>query len=191
MEPLSLFRYTLCFLTRGDEVLMLLRQKAPNRGLWNGVGGRIEVGEDPRDCILREVYEETGFRLNSARFAGLLTWEGFEIPNGGLFLFTAEAPRGEPGQCSEGTLAWKPRAWVCSSPEVVSNIHRFAPSILRQEPPQTFHFVYQSGQILQHETRPLPAELARLFADERSDRPVVAKPRVEGFPSGPARNMNA
>jgi 8-oxo-dGTP diphosphatase len=140
-------------------VLMLLRQKAPNQGLWNGVGGRIEPGEDPRLCCLREVQEETGYQLSEVRFAGLLTWEGFEIPNGGLYLFTAEAPGTDPGACSEGTLAWKPRAWVYSSPEVVSNIHVFAPSILRLDPPHTFHFVYQAGRILQYERRPVPAEM--------------------------------
>lgn len=155
--PFSI-RFTLCFLTRGDQVLMLLRQKAPNRGLWNGVGGRIEPGEHPRACVLREVREETGYPLSDARFAGLLTWEGFEIPAGGLYLFTAQAPDGEPAVCSEGQLAWKPRAWVCSSPDVVSNIHIVAPVILRQEPPQVFHFVYRAGQIERHHVGSVPAQ---------------------------------
>ena len=157
VTPFSI-RYTLCFLTRGDQVLMLLRDKAPNRGLWNGVGGRIEPGEHPRACVLREVREETGYSLSDARFAGLLTWEGFEIPAGGLYLFTAQAPNGEPAACSEGQLAWKPRAWVCSSPDVVSNIHIVAPVILRQEPPQVFHFVYRAGQIERHQVGPVPVQ---------------------------------
>ena len=159
MEALPVFRYTLCFLTRLDRVLMLLRQKAPNQGLWNGVGGRIETGEDPRSGCLREVREETGYQLADVRFAGLLTWEGFEIPNGGLYLFTAEAPAGEPGPCNEGPLAWKPNDWLYSSPEVVSNIPIFAPTILRLEPPLTFHFVYHSGHIMHYEMRPVPAQL--------------------------------
>ena len=169
---MPVFRYTLCFLTRADTVLMLLRQKAPNQGLWNGVGGRIEPDENPNDCILREVREETGYQLEHARFAGLLTWEGFEIPNGGLYLFTAEAPQGEPGLCSEGQLAWKPRDWVCSSPEVVSNIHVFAPAILRLEPPQTYHFIYRDGQILHYEIRPVPAQMLASFQSNggRADR---------------------
>lgn len=166
MEALPQFRYTLCFLTRGDQVLMLHRQKTPNQGLWNGVGGRIEPGEDPRDCILREVREETGFQLTSARFAGLLTWEGFEIANGGLYVFTAEAPPGEPGPCSEGQLAWKSRAWVCSAPEVVSNIHVFGPAVLRGDLPQVHHFVYRDGLIQAYEQRPLPASFQAWAAQE-------------------------
>ena len=46
-------RYTLCFLTRGDDILMLKRNHAPNRGLWNGVGGKIGPGETPVDAIGR------------------------------------------------------------------------------------------------------------------------------------------
>jgi len=86
--------YNLCFLTRRDQVLMLLRNKPPNRGLWNGVGGHIEPGEDPLDSVLREVREETGYVLASARFCGLLTWEGYEIPAAGLYIYTAPAPDG-------------------------------------------------------------------------------------------------
>ena len=42
---------------------MLHRRRPPNQGLWNGVGGRIEAGEPPLAACLREVQEETGYRL--------------------------------------------------------------------------------------------------------------------------------
>jgi 8-oxo-dGTP diphosphatase len=150
--------YTLCFLTRGDAVLMLHRAKAPNRGLWNGVGGRIEAGESPAACILREIEEETGYRLARTEFRGILTWEGFEVPAGGLYLFTAEAPEGEPVGSSEGLLAWKPRAWVFSSAEVVSNIPLFAPLVLGEAPAQTYHFIYDRGLLVGHRFSPLLIE---------------------------------
>jgi 8-oxo-dGTP diphosphatase len=144
-------RYTLCFITRGQEVLMLHRRKPPNQGLWNGVGGHLEPGETPRASILREVHEETGFRLSEVRFAGLLTWEGFEIPNGRVYLFTAQVcPGEEPRACDEGILAWKPREWVLSAGEVVSNIHRFGPEVLGGFLPRVHHFVYDQGEIVQY-----------------------------------------
>jgi 8-oxo-dGTP diphosphatase len=148
MNALPDLRYTLCFLTRGDLVLMLHRHRPPNQGLWNGVGGRLEPGESPRACVLREVREETGFALGDAAFRGLLTWDGFEIPPGGLYIFTAEAPAGEPERCSEGELAWMPRAWVFSAPEVVSNIHIFGPPVLGGAAPCRYHFSYRDGRIV-------------------------------------------
>ena len=134
------FDYTLCFLTRADRVLMLHRRRPPNRGLWNGVGGHIEAGEAPLAACLREVREETGYRLASARFAGVLTWRGFEVPDGGLYVFTAAAPPDEPGACAEGVLRWQALPWVLSSPEVVSNIVYFAPQVLAGAPPRRHHF---------------------------------------------------
>ena len=54
-------KFTVCFLFRNEDILMLLRNKPPNQGLWNGVGGHIELGESPYESCLREVKEEAGF----------------------------------------------------------------------------------------------------------------------------------
>ena len=147
--------YTLCFLTRPGEILLLLRNKPPNRGLWNGVGGHIEPGETPLDACLREVAEETGYRLTGARYAGLLTWEGFEIPPGGLHLFVAPAPAGDPVACAEGRLQWQPTDWACQAPEVVSNLHVVLPHILNGAPAQEYHFRYRNGEVADTVIRPL------------------------------------
>jgi 8-oxo-dGTP diphosphatase len=160
MTSLASLRYTLCFITRGEDVLMLHRAKPPNQGLWNGVGGHLEPGETPRACILREIGEETGLEVEQVRFAGLLTWEGFEIPSGGLYIFTAQVSgSAEPKECNEGILAWKPRAWVFSAVEVVSNIHRFGPEVLGGAPPRLHHFVYRDGGIIHYAPGPLSPDL--------------------------------
>lgn len=158
IDPASL-RFTLCFLTCRKQVLMLQRRKSPNQGMWNGVGGHIETGETPLASCLREVKEETGYRLETAHFAGLLTWRGFEIADGGLYLFTAAVDSDQFTPTPEGTLAWKPYDWVCSNPGVVSNIHVFAPHILNGAPPQVYHFEYQGGLIHSQAVLPLPAWL--------------------------------
>jgi 8-oxo-dGTP diphosphatase len=150
--------YTLCFLTRGETILMLRRLNPPNQGLWNGVGGRLESGESPRASVIREVREETGYHRDDVIFCGILTWDGFETPPGGLYIYTAAAPSGEPGLCPEGQLAWKPRDWVFSSPEVVSNIHIFGPLALNGCTPQRYHFSYQSGRIVHYQMLPLSGD---------------------------------
>ena len=43
-----------------------------NKGKWIGVGGKFEAGEAPEECLLREVMEETGLKLTSYRYRGLL-----------------------------------------------------------------------------------------------------------------------
>ncbi len=160
MDAASLV-YTLCFLQRGEQILMLHRRRPPNQGLWNGIGGRIEPGETPRQSMLREIREESGYALQEVHFAGVLTWEGFEIPPGGLYIFTAQAPAGDPVANDEGELAWKDRAWVFSSPEVVSNIHRFGPCVVRGDALLEHHFVYRDGEILAYRCYDLPEEFLR------------------------------
>jgi 8-oxo-dGTP pyrophosphatase MutT (NUDIX family) len=76
MVPPSLL-FTVCFLTRGEQVLLLHRSSPPNRGLWNGVGGHIEPGERPLASALREVREETGYKPGS-----LVALPGFYAANG-------------------------------------------------------------------------------------------------------------
>lgn len=153
---ISDLRFTVCFLTFGDQLLMLKRNKAPNKGLWNGVGGHIENGESPMASCLREVYEETGYRLPESHFCGLLTWRGYEIADGGLYLFTAPVSTPAFVPTNEGELAWKRRDWVFSSPETVSNIHYFGPKILNGAPICTYHFDYSDGNIQHYEILPLP-----------------------------------
>jgi len=147
--------YTLCFLTRGDAVLMLRRRRPPNQGLWNGVGGKIEAGETPLAACVREVREETGFQLDTARFAALVSWTGFEAPDGELCVFIAQAPEGEPAPCDEGELAWQRRDWVLACPQVVSNIHRFGPEVFAGLPPRRHRFTYRDGVIVGYEALPL------------------------------------
>ena len=45
---------------------MLLGNRPPNAGLWNGFGGKISPGETPLDCVRREVLEEAGIDLRES-----------------------------------------------------------------------------------------------------------------------------
>ena len=111
---------TLCYITRGDEVLMLHRVKKKNdvnKDKWIGIGGKFEDQESPDECLLREAMEETGLRLTSWRCRGVVTflsdcWEGEY-----MYLFTADGFEGELKVCDEGDLQWVPRAFLDELPK--------------------------------------------------------------------------
>ena len=55
-------------LTRdGDVLLTQMSSRTRIEGRWTLPGGGIDHGEDPRDALRREVYEETGLRVDPGR----------------------------------------------------------------------------------------------------------------------------
>ena len=100
---------TLCYIERGDEYLMLHRVKKENdinRDKWIGLGGKFEEDESPEECLLREVYEESGLRLTSWRYRGIVTFVNTKCSSEFMHLFTADAFEGTVGPCDEGELEW-------------------------------------------------------------------------------------
>ena len=53
-----------------DEVLLIRRGKAPQKGLWSLPGGALELGESLDQAVRREVLEETGLEVRVLEFAG-------------------------------------------------------------------------------------------------------------------------
>lgn len=109
----------LCYVTRGDEVLMLHRTKKKgdmNHDKWLGIGGKIEAGESPDEALLREAKEETGLTLTSWRFRGIVTFvsDGYTEY---MYLFTADGFSGHLRDCDEGQLQWVSRAFVDALPK--------------------------------------------------------------------------
>lgn len=67
--------YTLCFLKRGEEVLLGLKTRGLGKGLWNGFGGKIEGDETTVECVKREIEEECGVRVENPNYIGFVAYE--------------------------------------------------------------------------------------------------------------------
>ena len=109
---------TLCYLERkgadGEpEVLLLHRVKKKNdlnHDKWIGIGGKFEEGESPEDCLLREAREETGLKLTSWQYRGIVTFITTDLAETeSMHLFTTDGLEGTLSDCDEGTLEWVPK----------------------------------------------------------------------------------
>ena len=116
---------TLCYIENNNKYLMLHRIKKEHdqsHGKWLGIGGKFEDKESPEECLLREVYEETGLTLTSYRLRGIVTFISDIWETEYMFLYTADGYDGmllteTDGSltpvidgvrtpCSEGVLKW-------------------------------------------------------------------------------------
>lgn len=87
---------TLVYLLRDDEVLLHRRVKAPNRGLWVAPGGKLEEGESPSECAVREMREETGLTILEPALRGIMTEVSPRADYQWLtFIFAAAAASGD------------------------------------------------------------------------------------------------
>ena len=111
---------TLCYVTRGDQVLMLHRVKKKNdinHDKWIGIGGKFEAGESPDECLLREAKEETGLTLTNWKCRGVVTFLSDEAEGEFMYLFTADGFEGELTECDEGDLQWVSREFLNGLPK--------------------------------------------------------------------------
>ena len=82
------------------------KENDANHDKWIGIGGGIEPGESPEECLLREVKEETGLTLTAYRCRGVIDFFSDRWENEVMHLFTATGFEGDIIDCDEGVLEW-------------------------------------------------------------------------------------
>ncbi len=102
---------TLGYLVADGRVLLVHRGREGDvhSGKWNGLGGKLEPDEDIYACLCRELREEAGITVTSARLRGTVSWPGFGV--GGEdwfgFIFVVDAWEGSlPDHNADGPLVW-------------------------------------------------------------------------------------
>ena len=142
---------TLCYIEKDNQVLMLHRTKKsidPNGGKWIGVGGKLEQNESPDECIIREVYEETGLHIQP-QLRGILTFILPKWENELTFLYTSNNFEGTLKECNEGQLHWTDKDKVLDLNLWEGDKH-FLPKLLETNDFFTMKLVYdKEDQLLE------------------------------------------
>ena len=60
MTNIKTIEATLLFLLRDNQILLAMKKRGFGAGLYNGVGGKIDVGETIEQAAIRECQEEIG-----------------------------------------------------------------------------------------------------------------------------------
>jgi len=144
---------TLCYVRRGEQTLMIHRVKKANdmhQGKWNGLGGKLDQGETPEECAIREIFEESGLRVHKPQLKGFLTFPDFA--NGEdwyAFVFVVNDFEGQLIDSAEGDLQWIDNTEVLKL-NLWEGDRIFLPW-LDQAGFFSGKFVYQEGKLVSHE----------------------------------------
>ncbi|ANA78584.1 8-oxo-dGTP diphosphatase [Paenibacillus glucanolyticus] len=168
-----MIKYNICFVRRGPEILLLNRDYAPWMGCWNGVGGKLEGNETPRESMIRELYEETQIQECRLTFKGLITWTADGKNPGGMYLYVADIPEDysyvTPIKTDEGILDWKSTEWILSKGNVgiAANIPASLETILHDPNCYEHHCIYKDGKLCK-QTSTVISELVETNEKQRA-----------------------
>ena len=175
---------TLCYVRSGGQTLMLHRIKKENdmhAGKWNGLGGKMEAGETPEACAIREIEEESGLLVRLPVLRGILTFPGFNNDEDWYaFVFVTTNFSGQLIDSPEGELAW-----IDDDKLLDLNLwpgdRIFLPWLDRDEF-FSGRFDYQDGQLAAHHAYFYTAHQVALAGDNGVDLPASIATRS---PDGP------
>jgi 8-oxo-dGTP diphosphatase len=144
---------TLCYVRWDAKTLMIHRVKKAkdmHEGKWNGLGGKLDPGESPEECAVREIFEEAGLRVRNLQLKGFLTFPLFANDEDWyVFVYVVKDFEGELIDSPEGDLRWVDDAELTSLNLWEGDLI-FLPWVER---PGIFSgkFVYKDGKLVSHD----------------------------------------
>jgi 8-oxo-dGTP diphosphatase len=139
---------TLCFVVDEGRILLIRKKRGLGAGKIVAPGGRLEPGETPRQCAIREVQEElritpTGVVARGEHRFHFL--DGYTIH---VFAFTATGYEGSPTETDEAIPAWAPLDHIPYH-EMWEDNHLWLPLML-EGIPFSGRYVFDGDRLLDH-----------------------------------------
>ena len=89
------------------RILLHYKKRGHGKGYWNGLGGKIEEGESPEECALREAREEMGAEIENPIMLGEILFHDVQGEDWKVYVFRAKL-KGEPVESEESMPRWFP-----------------------------------------------------------------------------------
>lgn len=104
-------KVTLCFLKRGDEILLAMKKRGFGVGKYNGIGGKVEPNETIEDAMKRETMEEIGVEITDFEKVAVIQFYFPLVPtdqnwNQEGHIFIVNKWGGEPKETEEMAPKW-------------------------------------------------------------------------------------
>jgi 8-oxo-dGTP diphosphatase len=99
---------TLVFVVRDAQILLIRKKRGLGAGKVNGPGGRLEGGESPLDCAIREVQEELRTTPTGLELCGENLFQFVDGHSTHVYVFRADGCDAEPQETEEAAPFWAP-----------------------------------------------------------------------------------
>jgi 8-oxo-dGTP pyrophosphatase MutT (NUDIX family) len=128
---------TLALIIKNDFILLGSKQGKPEigAGTLNGPGGKMEVGETPLECVIRETEEEVGIQLipEQTKKIAIVTFYAEGVADFEVHVFRSYAFTGEPKETESMIPHWFPMTEIPYDRMLESDSH-WLPRALAGEP---------------------------------------------------------
>ncbi len=142
------------FVRDAGRVLLIRKRRGHGMGKLNGPGGKVEPGETPLACVLRETEEEVGVRPLMPRLAGVFRFLDSDDEDWLGYVFVADAHTGTPRVTAEAIPHWFPED-ALPFEQMWDDDRIWLPRLLAGETLEG-EFLFRGGRLVAHRLITLP-----------------------------------
>ena len=144
---------TLCFVKKDNQILMINRNKPPFMGMWNALGGHLEDNETPKECAIREIYEESNVKVDNAELISISTWN---YDDDEIYVYVSSLSddfdiSSYPIKINEGIIDFKDIDWIIHEKNygVIADLRVFLKDI-KENQKNNYHLVYDESKLVEY-----------------------------------------
>jgi 8-oxo-dGTP diphosphatase len=97
---------TLVFVIRDGEILLIDKKTGLGKGKVNGPGGKVEKGESPEACAIRECEEELGITVSNLQYCGQHRFQFVDGLTIHVWVYKTTDYEGTPTESIEARPRW-------------------------------------------------------------------------------------
>ncbi len=97
---------TLVFVIRNGRILLIDKKTGLGKGKVNGPGGKVEKGESPEACAVRECQEELGITVSDLQYCGQHKFQFVDGYSIHVWVYRTDQFAGVPTETREARPLW-------------------------------------------------------------------------------------
>ena len=147
---------TLVFVIRDGQILLINKKTGLGKGKINGPGGKVEPGETPLECAVRECQEELKITVSDLQYCGQHRFQFVDGYSIHVWVYITSEYEGVPTETREAKPLW---VAVDEIPyeQMWEDDRIWIPMMLRGEKFQS-RWIFDGDKMLDHELLPETGE---------------------------------